>query len=124
MNPTLHRHTISFRHAFDGIKWALNTQPNFKIHAGISLLVIIIGIFLSISYYEWIVIILLITFGLVVETLNTSLEATTDAITREWRQEIKVAKDVSAAAMLTFAIGATLVAVMIFVPKIVALLSY
>ena len=121
MQKTLHRHTISVRHALDGVKWVLNTQPNYRIHTLISLLVIAAGIFFRISELEWIIITILISFGLVVETLNTALEATTDAITREWRLEIKVAKDASAAAMLTFAIGATLIALIIFIPKLLAL---
>src|SRR3989344_2347744 len=121
MQKTLHRHTISVRHALDCVKWVLNTQPNYRIHTLISLLVIAAGIFFRISELEWIIITILISFGLVVETLNTALEATTDAITREWRLEIKVAKDASAAAMLTFAIGATLIALIIFIPKLLAL---
>ena len=121
MQKTLHRHTISVRHALDGVKWVLNTQPNYRIHTLISLLVIAAVIFFRISELEWIIITILISFGLVVETLNTALEATTDAITREWRLEIKVAKDASAAAMLTFAIGATLIALIIFIPKLLAL---
>jgi diacylglycerol kinase (ATP) len=55
--------------------------------------------------------------------LQTGLEATTDAITKEWREEIKIAKDVSAAAMLTFAVGAVIIAGMIFIPRIMVLLG-
>jgi diacylglycerol kinase (ATP) len=65
----------------------------------------------------------MITMGLVIETFNTGLEATTDAITKEWREEIKIAKDVSAAAMLTFAVGAVIIAGMIFIPRIMMLLA-
>lgn len=72
---------------------------------------------------EWLMVIFLITMGLVIETLNTGLEATTDAITKEWREEIKIAKDVSAAAMLTFAVGALIIASMIFIPKIIVLVG-
>ncbi len=117
-----HKHSISFKHAYDGVLWALRTQPNYRIHIVFSTIAVFLGWTLQIDYYEWLMIILLITLGLVIETLNTGLEATTDAITREWREEIKIAKDVAAAAMLTFAAGAVIIAFMIFVPKIIALI--
>jgi len=117
-----HKHSISFKHAYDGVLWALRSQPNYRIHIVFSTIAVFLGWTLAIDYYEWLLIILLITMGLVIETLNTGLEATTDAITREWREEIKIAKDVAAAAMLTFAVGAVIIAVMIFVPKITALI--
>lgn len=119
----MHKHTISFKHAYDGVLWAMRTQPNYRIHIACSTIAVFLSLALSISTQEWITIILVITMGLVVETLNTGLEATTDAITREWREEIKIAKDVSAAAMLTYAVGALIIASMIFVPKIIALVG-
>lgn len=60
----------------------------------------------------------MITVGLVVETINTGLEQTTDAIDRKIREDIKIAKDVAAAAMLIYSMGATAIALMIFLPKI------
>ncbi len=123
MKTLLHKHTISFRHALEGLQWALQTQPNYRIHAIISILIIIAGLIFDISHIEWLIIIMTITMGLVVETLNTGLESATDAITKEWRQEIKIAKDVAAAAMLTFAIGATTIAALVFLPKILMLFT-
>src|SRR3989339_2288827 len=114
----LKRHTISFRHAFDGLLWSLKTQPNYRIHFFLSVLSIIGGFIYKISYYEFLLIIFLITVGLVIETINTGLEETTDAIDTKIREDIKIAKDVAAAAMLIFAIGSALIAAMIFVPKI------
>lgn len=60
----------------------------------------------------------MITVGLVVETINTGLEQTTDAIDRKIREDIKIAKDVAAAAMLIYSMGAAAIALMIFLPKI------
>ena len=119
----MHKHTISFKHAYDGVLWAMRTQPNYRIHIAFSTIAVFLSLALNISTQEWVTIILVITMGLVIETLNTGLEATTDAITREWREEIKIAKDVSAAAMLTYAVGALIIASMIFVPKIIALVG-
>ena len=59
--------------------------------------------------------------GLVIETINTAIEEATDAIDTKIREDIKIAKDISAAAMLIYAIGAIVIALMIFIPKILRL---
>lgn len=115
-------HTISFKHAWDGLIWSLKTQPNYRIHIFLSILSIIGGFVLKISYFEFLLIIFLITVGLVVETINTGLEQTTDAIDKKIREDIKIAKDVAAAAMLIYAIGAFVIACIIFIPKLMNLL--
>ena len=112
------KHTISFKNAFNGLVWTLKTQPNYRIHLSLSLLAIILGFWLKISYIEFLLIIFLIMVGLVIETINTAIESTTDAIDTKIREDIKISKDVSAAAMLIYAIGAVVIALMIFVPKL------
>ncbi len=116
------RHTISFKHAIDGLIWALKTQPNYRIHLFLSALAIFGSVFFKISYEEFLMIIMLITVGLVIETLNTGLEQTTDAIDRKIREDIKIAKDVAAAAMLIYAAGSFIIACLIFIPRILALI--
>ena len=73
---------------------------------------------MKISYLEMTVLVLTIVFCLVVEMANTSIEAMTDLITKEWRKEAKIAKDVSAGMMLLSAFGAVLVAIIIFGPHL------
>lgn len=115
----LKKHTISVRHAVDGLVWALKTQPNYRIHLFLSIISIIASVVFKISYFEFLLIVFLITVGLVIETINTGFEQTTDAIDKKIREDIKIAKDVSAAAMLIYAIGSTVIACIIFLPKII-----
>ena len=123
MIQTIRKHTISFKHAFEGLIEAFSTQPNYRIHLTLSLLSVLAGSFLGISSTEFVIIGFLITMGLVVETVNTAIEETCDAIGTEIRPEIKLAKDTAAAAMLIFAIGATVLAAGIFIPRIIFLFS-
>lgn len=116
------KHTISFFHAYEGLMWALKTQPNYKIHFLLSLFSIIGGFVLKITYFEFLIIILLVTIGFAIETINTSIEQAADAIDIKWRQDLKIVKDVAAGAMLIFAAGAFLIACIIFIPKIALLL--
>ena len=122
MIKTIKKHTISVKHALDGIAWSLSTQPNYRIHLACSLIALLLGVILEISYLEFLIIIMLIVIGLVIETINTAIEAATDAIDTKIREDIKITKDVSAAAMLIFAVGSLIIAGIIFIPKILALL--
>lgn len=117
----LRKHHISFKHAFDGIIWAFSTQPNFKVHFSLSLLAIMLGVFLRISYVEMTILTFTIVLGLAVEMVNTSIESMTDLITTEYKQNAKIAKDVSAGMMLLTAIGTVIIACLIFLPKLIAL---
>jgi len=115
-------HTISFKHAYDGLRWALTTQPNFRIHFVLSALSLFLASVLRISAVELTVVVFAIVLGLTAEMINTAIEAMTDLISQEWRKEAKIAKDVSAGMMLTVSVGASVVACVIFVPKIAAYL--
>lgn len=117
-------HTISFKNAIHGLKWALTTQPNYRIHLSLSIFSILGGMLLNISYFEYLIIIMLIFIGLTIETINTAIEETNDAIDTRIRNEIKLAKDISAGAMLIFAIGAFTIASIIFIPKILYILRF
>lgn len=113
-----HSHSISFRHAWDGLAHATSTQPNFTVHLFLSILAILAGFILKISGLEWIIISLTIAIGLVIELVNTAIESTVDLITRRHHRLAKIAKDTAAAAMLVYALGAIVVAAIIFIPKI------
>lgn len=117
-------HHISFKHAWDGIKYASSTQPNFRVHAIIGALVIVFAIVLQVSLVEWIVLLLTITLVIVAEMINTSIEAMTDLIEEKHHRHAKIAKDVSAGMVLISAISAVIVGLVIFVPKILLAISY
>lgn len=116
MKELLRRHTISFKTAWSGLLWALTTQPNFRVHILLSLVVIWLGIYFGISNIEWTIITFTIMLGLTSEMINTSIESMTDLISSQWRKEAKIAKDVAAGMMLTVAVGAVIVGLMIFLP--------
>lgn len=116
MEKILKYHHISFKVAWAGIVWAFKSQPNFRVHLTLSALTIALGIYFGITRVEMIVIVFTIILGLTAEMINTSLEAMTDLITTEWREDAKIAKDVSAGMMLVTALGAVTIALVIFWP--------
>ncbi len=107
-----------FINAFSGLYWAFKTQINFKIHTLGLVIALLLAVIFKINYYEWLILITVITGVLTLELVNTSLEQTTDAITEQYNKVIKHAKDVSAAAVLIYALYSLIIAVLIFGPKL------
>jgi|SRR3989344_4223540 len=112
------KHFIAIRHAWHGIVWGLQTQPNYRVHIFFSLIAVFAGYLFGISYGEWLTILVMIFLGFALETLNTAIEQLGDAIDINHNDHIKLAKDSGAGAMLIFSCGAVLVAAIIFLPKI------
>lgn len=119
----IRKHTISIKNAWNGLKWALTTQPNYRIHFVLSLLSIAGGFFFGVSSCEFLILLVLIFMGFTIETINTAIEEATDAIDTKRRPDIGLAKDVAAGAMLMFAIGSLIIAGIIFIPRILLLIS-
>ena len=93
-----------------------------KIHCLAMLCVVAAGFFMKISMTEWCI--CLILFGLILslELVNTAVEAVVDLVTEEKKPLAKIAKDTAAGAVLIAAIMAAGVGLIIFVPKILALI--
>ncbi len=108
----------SFKYAIQGILTSFKTERNMKIHTCIMILVIIVGILFKINKYEWIICV--ICFAIVIggELFNTAIETVVDMVMPYKNEKAKLAKDVSAGAVLVLAMGAAIVGFIIFMPKI------
>ena len=113
----------SFTYAFEGLKYAFKYEQNILVHSLATILVIIAGIFFKISLMEWLIITLIIGLVIATELINTSIEATIDLITQETHPLAKIAKDTAAAAVLIFGLAAIIIALIIFLPKILILIG-
>ena len=112
----------SFKYAIEGIWTSFKTERNMKIHIFIMILVIIAGIILKINKSEWIICIILFAIVIGSELFNTSIETIVDMVMPEKNEKAKIAKDVSAGAVLVVAIGAAIIGLVIFVPRILNIL--
>lgn len=112
----------SFMYAGEGLKHAFLHEQNFRIHLIFTSIVIVISLFLQITTYEWLAIVLAIGFVLTCELINTTIEATIDLITNEkFHPLAKIAKDVAAAAVVVAAITSVIIGLIIYIPYLVAL---
>jgi diacylglycerol kinase len=108
--------------AVDGLKLIYLNERNFRIQLVFTALVIIAGLVLNISHQDWVALALVIALVLVTEAFNSVVEAICDTISKEYRINIKYAKDVSAGAVLLSAILSLVAGVIIFSPYIWELL--
>ncbi|WP_281672116.1 diacylglycerol kinase family protein [Pseudoramibacter alactolyticus] len=111
----------SFSYAFEGVFYVWRTQPNMKIHSVMGTLAIILGFALHISAAEWLALIIVIGFVLILEVINTAVETLVDLYTEEYLTLAKHAKDTAAGAVLLMALVSVAVGCVIFVPKLAAL---
>ncbi|MBI2334776.1 diacylglycerol kinase family protein [Candidatus Daviesbacteria bacterium] len=108
-------HVLSFKYAFAGVVSALKQEPNLKFHFLAGVVAIIISFFLQISRSEWIVIIFLIGFVISLELTNTAIEAVVDHVIQTNHPGAKLAKDISAGAVLVAAATAATIGAIIWI---------
>ncbi|GAB2573115.1 diacylglycerol kinase family protein [Gracilibacillus alcaliphilus] len=108
---------FGLRYALNGLRMAVLTERNIKIHLIAAILVVIAGVVLSITIIEWAIICLAMSAVISMEMMNTALERALDHLEPEQRELIGIAKDMSAAAVLVTAVFAVVIACLIFLPK-------
>jgi len=113
----------SFAFAITGIKMALRTERNMRIHLSVSVLVIFCAAFFSISKIEWLFILIAIGGIFSLELINTAIERVVDLITAEYHPLAKQAKDVAAGAVFIYSIMAVIIGIIIFLPHVLNLLN-
>lgn len=110
----LHSRKKSFSYAFNGLA-ILWKEPNAKIHALATVLVIGLGIFRNIGRQQWMALVFAIALVLITEALNTAIEKLCDyCCDNKIHPAIKVVKDVSAAAVLLAALTSIIIAILVF----------
>ena len=113
----------SFKYAGEGIISSLKTERNMKVHVFIMLLVILAGVLLKISRDELITCILCFAIVISGELFNTAIETVVNIVMPYRNEKAKLAKDISAGGVLVLAIGAAIIGLIIFVPKVIELIG-
>lgn len=112
----------SFVYAFAGVRYAVRTQRNARVHLAIAILAIGMGLWLGISPVEWALVFVAITGVFIAEMLNTVVEACVDLATQEYQPLAKVAKDVAAGTVLLNAVLSIVIGLFVFGPHLFPLI--
>lgn len=111
----------SFYCAASGIVEALKTERNIQIHSVMTIVVIGAGFVFSLTWMEWLFILLSIVGTITLELVNSAIERVVDLITVEYHPLAKQAKDIAAGAVFLYAIFSVIVGLIIFLPKMMEL---
>jgi len=105
--------------AWEGFCYAVKTQKNFVFHFSISVLVIILALWLNVSFEKFLFLLITIIFCLTVELGNTAIEKTVDLVTEKWNHKAKIVKDLSAGMMLLASLGSLIVGIFVLLPPLI-----
>jgi len=109
------------KYACKGTLILLRTEASIQVQFTIAILLTIAGFYFEISSTEWMFQILSIGLIISIEGLNTAVEEVADFIHPEFHNKIGLIKDIAAGAVFISAIASTIVGLIIYIPKIIAL---
>jgi diacylglycerol kinase len=110
----------SFKVAHQGLRHALVSQKSFQIQVVAGIFVFLAAWLLDFNRIEWLILIIAVALVLTAELLNTVVEVIVDlAVKEKLIPDAKLAKDVSAAAVLLLSILAVVVGLILFVPHLI-----
>ena len=109
--------------ALEGIFYALRTERNVQIWLSILIITFITSFVLKISKTEFLFIMIWMFAIGTSELLNTAIEKLSDRVTTEKDIQIKHVKDIAAGATFVCSSGAFITCLVIFIPKIIEMIS-
>ncbi|NNF18267.1 MAG: diacylglycerol kinase family protein [Flavobacteriaceae bacterium] len=104
--------------ALKGAILLLRTEGSIQIQAALVVVMTIAGFFFEISTMEWIMQVFAIGLVMGVEGVNTAVEKLSDFVQPDHDPRIGFIKDVSAGAVMIVSIAATVIGLLIYLPKI------
>lgn len=112
---------VKLTEACRGVRSAWLHESNMRLHTAAAGAVVALAVFLDCERWEWASLFLAIGLVFAAELLNTALERLFHALDEEVKQRVEGCLDVSAGAVLVAAISATAVGLVVFAPKLWAL---
>lgn len=106
----------SFIHAARGIRYAVKFERNFRIELIMACFVAALIPVFRVKNWEAIVLILMISWVLAIELLNTVLERVVDILKPRIHPYARLIKDIMAAVVLISSIAAFIIGLIIFLP--------
>lgn len=104
--------------AFKGAFLFITTEHSGMVQFALAILITIAGFYYKLSPMEWAFHAIAVTLVLAIEALNTAIEKLCDFVHHEHHKRIGFIKDISAGGVWFAAMGALVVELIIFVPKI------
>jgi diacylglycerol kinase len=108
----------SFRYALAGCLYMLRYQKNVRIQAIFTVLVAALGLWVGLPPLAWAILVLVIAVNVIVEFINSSIEAAVNLATSDIHPMARVAKDVAAGTSLVAAVSAAIIGGLVIGPPL------
>ena len=108
----------AFNNAIEGILYTFKNEKNMKIHYLCAIIVLFTSLFFDLDKMEMIILFLLIGGVIICEMFNTAIEKAIDGVSTEYNPLFKIAKDVSAGAVLISSMIAVIGGYLLFRDKV------
>lgn len=118
MGKEANRFRRSLKHAFDGIKYALSHEKNFRIEMIVAIFIVFLIFLFKVKNWESILLILMIMWVIIMELINTVLERVVDILKPRIHPYARLIKDLMAAVVLISSVGSVIVGIIIFYPYV------
>lgn len=112
----------SFVYAGRGIATLFVRERNARVHLVAAIVVVVAGVFWRIEPWEWCAVAIAIAIVTAAEAFNTAIETLLDRLHPDRDSAVGQAKDLAAGGVLLAALGAAVVGVVIFGPRLWALM--
>ena len=109
----------STKYSIEGLKYAFKNEQSIKLIIFATLSGLILGVTLQINTIEWIFVAIALGIILATELINTAIEATIDLVSPDFHPLAKIAKDTASAAVFVYTLLGFILAIAIFIPKII-----
>ena len=110
--------------ALQGIKQFFSRDRNGKIQMVIGVTAIILGVIVSLTPFQWLLVVFCIGLVISLEMINSAIERFCDLVTTDFHPGIKIIKDVAAGAVLMASITSLIIGLIIFIPALVLVLNF
>lgn len=112
----------TFRNARKGMRIALKSEVNIRVHFIIAMAVIAFAFVLDFDSIKMCVLILTVGFVIVSEMINSAIEFSLDAVFHNrYSRLVGMAKDISAGAVMLTSVIAVVVGILLFAPAVLDL---
>jgi len=112
-----------FADAFRGCSRAFRSQSSFAVHVTVAPAVVAVAAWFRVTPVEWCLLVMAIGGVLVAEVFNTALESLARGPGRRRHPRLRDALDMASAAVLMAAATAAVVGVVVFGPRLLALVN-
>lgn len=111
------------RYSFVGLWISFKEEKSLWVLLVMSIILISLGFWLRLSIVEWAITILTLFLSIIIEVINTAVEATVDTISFQYNVKVKKIKDIASAATLLMTLVTITIISLIFVTKIIEVIN-